>query len=208
MKSLLLTILDVFSGTGVGNRVGSALFAYLTDKVGIASLLRLLHAVTDNGSNACAGVTRLFQLVNSHLGSKFYFRPTIFAVPITPCNMSQVKGINEKLRISLVSIRQSNVLRQSYQSDAQCLGYNSKEPPHKDSPTRWNSMHQMCSDALERREALDLTMTLQEDDIGTGPLSDLEWCKISAVMDFLRVPRQVMESLAADRKSSLGLVEH
>jgi hypothetical protein len=70
MKSLLLLILDVFSGTGVGNRVGSALFAYLTDKVGIASLSHLLHAVADNGSNACAGVTRLFQLVNSHLGSK------------------------------------------------------------------------------------------------------------------------------------------
>jgi hypothetical protein len=69
-------------------------------------------------------------------------------------------------------------------------------------------MHQMCSDALERREALDLTMMLQEDDLETGPLSDLEWCKIRAVMDFLQVPRQVMESLAADRKSSLGLVEH
>jgi hypothetical protein len=70
MKSLLLTILDVSSGTGVGNQVGSALFAYLTDKVGIAFLSRLLHAVADNVSDACAAVTCLFQLVNSHLVSK------------------------------------------------------------------------------------------------------------------------------------------
>jgi hypothetical protein len=202
MKSLLLTILDVTSGTGIENQVGSALFAHLTDKVGIAFLLRLHHVVTDNDSDACTAVTRLFQLVNSHLGSKvlllsnhircanhYLQRGVIFI-------LSQVKGINEKLRGSLVSIRRSKVLRQSYRSEAQRLGYNSKEPPHQDSPTRWNSTHQMCSDALQRQEALDLTMMLHEDDIGTGPSSDLEWCKICAVMDFLRVPCQVMESVA------------
>jgi hypothetical protein len=207
MKSLLLTILDVFSCTGVGNRVGSAFFAHLTDKVGIAFLSRLLHVVTDNGSDTCAAVTRIFQLVNSHLGSKVL----LLSNHIRCANhsvqrgviaiLSQVKGINEKLRGSLVSIRQTKVLRESYRSEAQRLGYNSKESPRQDSPTRWNSTHQMCSDALQRREALDLTMMLHEDDLGTGPLSDLEWCEIRAVMDFLRVPRQLMESLAADRKS-------
>jgi hypothetical protein len=70
MKSVLLTILDVASGTGVGNHVGSALFAYLVDKVGISFLSRLLYVVTDNGSDACAAVTRLFHLINIHVGSK------------------------------------------------------------------------------------------------------------------------------------------
>ena len=70
MKSLLLTILDVSSGTGVGNRVGSALFTYPLDMVGPAFLLQLLHVVTDNGSDACAVVSRLFHLMNSYLGSK------------------------------------------------------------------------------------------------------------------------------------------
>jgi hypothetical protein len=71
IKSILLTILDVASGTGVGNRVGSAPFAYLVDKVGIPFLSRLFHVVvTDNGSDACAAVTRLFHLINSHVGSK------------------------------------------------------------------------------------------------------------------------------------------
>jgi hypothetical protein len=70
IKSLLLTILDVSCGTGVGNRVGSALFFYLIDVLGTAFLPRLLHVVTDNGSDACAAVARLFQLINSRLGSR------------------------------------------------------------------------------------------------------------------------------------------
>ena len=50
-------------------------------------------------------------------------------------------------------------------------------------------------------------MMLYEEDLETGPLSDLEWSKICAVMDFLRAPRLVMESLALDHKSSIDLVE-
>jgi hypothetical protein len=55
-------------------------------------------------------------------------------------------------------------------------------------------------DALQKCKALNLAMMLHEEDLGTGPLLDLKWSKICAMMDFLRVPRQVMESLAADRK--------
>ncbi len=88
------------------------------------------------------------------------------------------------------------------------VGYVSKEPTHQDSPTRWNSTHQMCSDALQKREALgDQTMMLHQDDLGRGPLTDSEWLKIKAIMNFLCAPRQVMESLAADRKSSMDLVQ-
>ena len=212
-KSLLLTILDVSCGTGVGNRVGSALFTYLLEMIGAAFLPKLLHVVTDNGSDACAAVNRLFQLVNSHLGTKQMLpsshvrcadhsvqRGVLFV-------LAQVKEINQKLRASLVGIRRSKVMRQSYRAEAERLGYASKEPTHQDSPTRWNSTHQMCSDALEKREALDQTMLLHQDDLGTGPLTNVEWLKIEAVMNFLRTPRQVMESLAADTKSSMDLVE-
>ena len=214
MKSLLLTILDVSCGTGVGNRVGSALFSYLRDMVGTEFLSRLLHLVTDNGSDACSAVNRLFQLVNTHLGTKM-LHPASNHVRCADHSvqrgviliLAQVKEINEKLRGALVSIRRSKVLRQSYRLEAKRLGYASKEPTHQDSPTRWNSTHQMCSDALEKREALDQTMMLHENDLGTGPLTDLEWMKIGAVVNFLRPPRQVMESLAADKKSSLDLVQ-
>ena len=212
-KSLLLTILDVSCGTGVGNRVGSALFTYLLEMVGAAFLPKLLHVVTDNGSDACAAVSRLFQLVNSHLGTRKLLpsshvrcadhsvqRGVLFI-------LAKVKEINEKLRASLVSIRRSKVLRQAYRVEAERLGYPSKEPTHQDSPTRWNSTHQMCSDALQKRAALDQTMLIHQDDLGRGPLTELEWSKIEAVMNFLRTPRQVMESLAADRKSSMDLVQ-
>jgi hypothetical protein len=156
-KSLLLTILDVSCGTGVGNRVGSALFSYLLEMVGAAFLPKLLHVVTDNGSDACAAVNRLFQLLNSHFGTKQLLssnhvrcadhsvqRGVLFI-------LSQVKEINEKLRASLVTIRRSKVLRQAYRMEAERLRYASKEPTHQDSPTRWNSTHQMCSDALQKQ---------------------------------------------------------
>jgi hypothetical protein len=202
MKSILLTILDVSCGTGVGNRVGSALFSYLTDQVGAAFLPQLLHVVTDNGSDACSAVNRLFQLVNSHLGSRVLLPSNHVRCADHSVQrgvlliLAQVKLINEKLRGALVSIRRSKVMRQSYRSEAARFGYASKEPTHQDSPTRWNSTHQMCTDALLKREALDQTMMLHADDLGTGPLTDSEWSKIDAVTNFLRVPRQVMESLA------------
>jgi hypothetical protein len=121
--------------------------------------------------------------------------------------LAQVKVINEKLRGALVSIRRSKVLQQSYRLEAKRLGYTSKEPTHQDRPTRWNSTHEMCSNALKKHEALDHTMVQHRDNLGKGPLTDLEWTKVSAVMNFLRVPRQVMESLATNRKSSLDLVQ-
>ncbi len=42
--------------------------------------------------------------------------------------------------------------------------------------------------------------------IGHGALPDLEWHAIDGVSTFLRVPRQVMESLVADHKPTLDLV--
>jgi hypothetical protein len=97
--------------------------------------------LTDNGSDACAAVNRLFQSVNSHLGTKRLLpanhvrcadhsvqRGVLFV-------QVQVKEINEKLRASLVSIRRSKLLRQAYRIGADRFGYGSKEPTHHDSPT-------------------------------------------------------------------------
>ncbi len=150
----------------------------------------------------------LFQLVNSYLGSKVlllsnHVRCADHSVQRGVVSiLAQVKDINEKLCGALVSVRRSKVLQQLYCLEVERLGYPSKEP----TPC-WNSTHQMCSNALVKREALDQTMLQHREDIGSGPLTDTEWTKVSAVMNFLRVPRQVMESLAADRKSSLDLVQ-
>ena len=110
MKSLLLTILDVSSGTGVGNPVGSALFTYLIDIVGPAFLSQLLHVVTDNGSDACAAVNHLFQLMNSFLGSKVMIPSNHVCCADHSVQrgvisiLVQVKEINEKLCGALVGI--------------------------------------------------------------------------------------------------------
>ena len=86
------------------------------------------------------------------------------------------------------------------------VGFASKESTHQDCPTRWNSTHEMGSDAFSNRIPLDHIMNLYNDDIGIGVLSDEQWECIVDVTAFLRPPQQVMESLAADRKTSLDLV--
>ncbi len=60
--------------------------------------------------------------------------------------LAQVKEINEKLRGALVSIRRSKVLRLSYRLKSEHLRDARMEPTYKDSPTRWTSIHQMCSE--------------------------------------------------------------
>ena len=64
----------------------------------------------------------------------------------------------------------------------------------------------MGSDAFSKRVPLDHIMNLYNDEIGVGVLSDEQWERIVAVTAFLRPPWQVMESLAADRKTSLDLL--
>jgi hypothetical protein len=67
MKSLLLTIIDVTSGTCVGSRVETALFEHLKG-MSRDVLTRLLNVVSDNGGDATAAVKQLFQLVNGAVG--------------------------------------------------------------------------------------------------------------------------------------------
>jgi hypothetical protein len=64
----------------------------------------------------------------------------------------------------------------------------------------------MCTDASGKRVILDSIMDQYVADIGQGALPDLEWHAIDGVSMFLRAPRQVMESLAADHKPTFDLV--
>jgi len=82
----------------------------------------------------------------------------------------------------------------------------SKEPTHQDSPTRWNSTHEMCADTFGKRVILDSIMDHYAADIGHSAFLDLEWHAIDGVSTFLCVPHQVMESLAADHKPTFDLV--
>jgi hypothetical protein len=210
-KRLLLTIIDVASGRGDGVRIAKALFEHLKG-MGLNMLPKLLNVVSDNSSDAIVAVKHMFQLINA----------TVEYEQMRPCNhircvdhsvqlavlkvLVPIKDINAQFRQALVCIRRSKTMRQSYRREADLVGFASKEPPHQDCPTRWNSTHEMGSDAFSKRVPLDHIMNLYNDTIGVDVLSDEQWERIAAVTAFLRPPRQVMESLAADCKTSLDLV--
>ena len=210
-KSLLLTIIDVASGRGVGVRVAKDLFEHLKG-MGLNVLTKLLNVVSDNGSDAIAAVKHMFQLINvavgyEHMRSCNHIRCADHSVQLAVLKvLVRIKNINAQLRQALVCIRRSKTMRQAYRREADLAGFASKEPTHQDCPTRWNSTHEMGSDAFSKRVPLDRIMNLYNDEIGVGVLSDEQWERIAAVTAFLRPPRQVMESLAADRKTSLDLV--
>ncbi len=64
----------------------------------------------------------------------------------------------------------------------------------------------MCVDASSKCVILDTIMDQYAANIGHGALRDLEWHAIDSASTFLRVLRQVMESLAADHKPTFDLV--
>ncbi len=51
-------------------------------------------------------------------------------------------------------------------------------------------------------------MTQSYSEIGHSALSDAYWSSIEGITAFLRFPRQVMESLSADRKPTLDLLSN
>ncbi len=154
----------------------------------------------------------MFQLINATVGYEQmhpcnHVRCADHSVQIAVLKvLVPIKDINVQLRQALVCIRRSKTMRQAYRCEADLAGFASKEPPHQDCPTRWNSTHEMGSDAFSKRVPLDHIMNLYNDTIGVDVLSDEQWERIDVVTAFLRPPRQVMESLAADRKTFLDLV--
>jgi hypothetical protein len=118
----------------------------------------------------------------------------------------QIKDINAQLWQALVCICRSKTMHQTYRHKANRAGFASKKPTHQDCPTRWNSTHEMGNDTFNKRVPLDHIMNLYNDEISIDVLSDDQWERIATVTTFLRPPHHVMESLAADRKTSLDLV--
>ncbi len=117
-----------------------------------------------------------------------------------------IKEPTEQLWDVLIKIRHSKVMRQKYRVEAVVVELASKELTHQDSPTHWNLTHEMCIDAFGKRIILDSIMDQYAANIDHGVLPDLEWHAIDDVSMFLRAPRQIMESLAADHKLTLDLV--
>jgi hypothetical protein len=205
-KSILLTILDVKCRTGISKRVKTALFEYLK-RLGWDVVTRLLNVVSDNGSDATAAIARLFQLVNTFIDYEQMCKVNHVQCANHSTQLVVLKVLmfikepTEQLRDALIRIRRSKVMRQEYRVKAAATGLASKEPTHQDSPTHWNSTHEMCVDASGKRIVLDSIMDSTRSTLATAV--SLTWNGMSM---FLHAPRQVMESLAVDHKPTLDLV--
>ncbi|OAE26720.1 hypothetical protein AXG93_3310s1190 [Marchantia polymorpha subsp. ruderalis] len=206
-KSILLTILDVECGTCVGRRVGTALFEHLKG-MGTGVLTRLLNVVSDNGSYTIAAVRRLFQLINASVGFEHMYnfnhvRRGDHSIQLVVIKLlSFTKKSMESLHDALVKIRHKKVMRQQYRLEVAAAGFSSKKPTHMDTPTRWNSTHHMSVDAFEKRVVIDSSMEQFAIYISRTPLCDDQWQMINDVITFLRTPRQVMQNLAVDLRST------
>jgi len=97
-------------------------------------------------------------------------------------------------------------MRQAFRREINMASFARKKPMHQDCPTSWNLTHEMGSDAFSKKVPLDHIMNLYNDKISVNVMFDDQWERIAVVTVFLRPPRQVMESLATNQKTSLDLV--
>ncbi|KAH9542163.1 hypothetical protein CY35_14G101700 [Sphagnum magellanicum] len=210
-KSILLTILDVKCGINVNKHVRAALFEYLK-RLGQDVVTCLLNVVNNNGSDATNAVARLFQLVNTFIGYEQMCKVNHVQCSDHSVQLAMLKVLTfikeptEQLRDALIRIRCSKVMWQQFRVEVTAAKLASKQPTHQDSPTRWKSTHEMCTNASNKRVILDNIMDQYTAAIGHGVLPNLEWHAIDGVSTFLHMPRQVMESLAANHKPMLDLV--
>jgi hypothetical protein len=154
-KSIFLTIFDVKCETSINKRVGAALFEYLK-RLGRDVVTCLLNVVSDNGSDTTTAVAWLFQLVNTFINYKQMrkvnqVRCADHSVQLAMLKvLTLIKEPTEQLRDALIRIRHNKIMRQQYCVKAVAAGLASKEPTHQDSPTRWNSTHDMCANASSK----------------------------------------------------------
>jgi hypothetical protein len=132
--------------------------------MGLNVLPKLLNVMSDNGSNVTTAMKHMFQLINVAVGYE----------QMCPCNhvscadhsiqlvvlkvLVRIKDINAWLRRALVYIRRSKTMCQAYRREVDLASFTSKEPTHQDCPTRWNSTHEMGSNAFSKRVPLDHIM--------------------------------------------------
>jgi hypothetical protein len=127
-------------------------------------LTRLPNVVSDNGGDATAALKQLYRLFNGAVGYEQmhpsnHVRCSDHSVQLGVVKvLTLIQQTNEQLRQAMVSIRRSMVMRQEYRRAAEVASLSSKEPTHPDSPTRWNSTHEMGVDATPNLFAFDSTM--------------------------------------------------
>ncbi len=127
-------------------------------------MTHLLNVVNENGSDTTTAVARLFQLVNTFIDYEQmrkvnHVRCTNHSVQLAVLKvLTFIKEPTKQLRDALIKIHRNKVMRQQYRVEPAATGLASKQPMHQDSPTRWNSTHEMCIDASGKHIVLDSIM--------------------------------------------------
>ena len=210
LKSAVLHICHPDPGTGLGDRVGHEVFQFLQSMGGCA-LEKLQAVVSDNGSDALRAAKKLRILINKELEREslklsYLIRCTDHTIQLAvKAALTFIDPANEKLRTLLKMIRGAKARRQAYRKEAQVRHYLSLEPPPIDTPTRWNSTHEMDRRAIKRRAALDATASTI-DELHAFQLTAADWKQIEKIINFLQPARDIMEAAAADQHVTVSMV--
>ena len=209
LKKLLLHVISPVPGNGVGERVAAELFDFL-QTLGRHVLSKLQAIVSDNGSDAIKVPNDLRYRINNSLEmdslkESYLIRCIDHSIQLAVKSALEfIKAANEKLRELCIRLRKSKVKRAAYRKEAQERRLSSLEPPQIDSPTRWNSTHEMNKDALKKKLVLD-SVAQDDPDLQEYQLFATDWRRIQEIVQFLTPIRQIMEEGAADASPTISM---
>lgn len=185
---------------------------------------KVLSLITDNGSDAVAAMAELRRLINGFLGADQVKEENLMRCADHSIQLGAKKALkkiaphNVKLRSLIKSIRAGKMRRAYFRAQQRQRNQRALEPPVLDSETRWNSTHQMNSDAIKKKESLQATANcgelFSERRVAGVPvepvdlvLTNREWWEVGQITSFLTPIRDVMEACSASRKTTINEID-
>lgn len=209
LGNILLHVFSPLPGTGVGPRIAEELFEFL-QSLGCSALTKLQAIVSDNGSDAVAAAAHLRNQINEACGMDSLKEGCLIRCLDHTFQLAVKEALTfinigtEKLRDLIKRIRGSKVKRRMYLEEAKLRQLTSKAPPCMDTPTRWNSTHEMICDSVSKRRILDY-MAQNDEDLHEFFLTSEDWRRIRDIAEFLKPIRQIMEEGAAENLPTLSM---
>lgn len=206
--SCTLDFFYVTPGDGVGVRCGNYLTA-LFNTFGISG--SVLALISDSGSDAVAAASAVVAsaaeaqdgerdgLVPVHLRC---FAHT-FQLAIR-CITDAITPPLRSLRSCISLIRSGKQRRSMFRSIAIGLFQKAYSPPCVDTPTRWNSTHDMLKQSISLKGAIT-AVALADSVYVDCQLGDGDWKTFADVEKFLRVPAKISTLIGAGDSCSISL---
>lgn len=215
---MIIHIVEPVGGMGLGVRLGKEFFDFFHTLGGRQLLAKFIAVNTDNGPDAIAAAKEFCRLVNHYLEYESLRKSMLLRC----CDHSvqlgarealrYIKSHNEKLRRLIKAIRSSKNRREFFRREQEMRQQTATEPPVLDCETRWGSTHQMDTDALKKKKALqataqnaDLFADLEKRGVDVDfVLTNAEWRDIAEISEFLAPVRHVMERTGRSSDTSIN----